>query len=147
MTEFTTHPHLPWKLIECTFVKQNETKHKWEGRFKTSATHTFIKHLFALILYQRRAVLSLPFLITFPWCFYPPLKRAVFSKGFVDEPAPWENSLTVLRAWYQSLGFSKGCHLSKLKAFVFNLFFWPKVWRRVDVTEASANGGKDSHIF
>lgn len=40
--------------------------------------------------------------------------------------SPRQNSLTVLRVQYQSLGFSKGCHLSKLKAFVFNLFFCQK---------------------
>lgn len=44
-----------------------ETTHDREGRFKTPATraHTFIKHLFAPISYQHRAVVFLPFLITF----------------------------------------------------------------------------------
>lgn len=48
------------------------------------------------------------------------------SKCCVDQPSPWENSPTVLRMQYQSLGFSKGYHLSKLKAFVFNLLFCQK---------------------
>lgn len=58
--------------------------------------------------------------------FYHPWKGPFYSKCFVDQPSPRENSPTVLRMQYQSLGFSKGYHLSKLKAFVFNLFLCQK---------------------
>lgn len=121
--EFKAHSYFAWKLIECTLVKQNRTEHQQEGRLKTVVTcmHT----LQASLLWPCTSVVQLLSLITFTWCFKPPLKRAILLEELGGPALSLLGRIASLRS---GCGISrwvspKGCHLSQLKAFVFNLFF------------------------